>query len=263
MNNILFLQVEIIIFFLSWISILYFILDKILKFYYYIKNIIAPENIKNQKLAINKINTESNQNILKEKDYKNKKITEEDKIILSDILKKVRINSFKWSFDIVKHLIIEWLTIDKYNKELNLELANIYEKEDNYKNALFIYNDLVKNYPWDSTILKKQAFASAMEEEFEKSFLIYENIFKKHKSDIEVIAMLSDLAYKMKKYRKTLKYINLFLDNNPRDLDKILIKWDCLEKIWSNEETLKFYKKMLVLHPYNIFLKKKINQLSR
>jgi hypothetical protein len=38
------------------------------------------------------------------------------------------------------------LSIDKYNKELNLELAYIYEKEKKYSNAEYIYKDLLDNF---------------------------------------------------------------------------------------------------------------------
>ena len=54
---------------------------------------------------------------------------------------EIKINSLKWYIDTAKNLIVEWLSIDKYNRELNLELASIYEKEHNYINAEYIYKD--------------------------------------------------------------------------------------------------------------------------
>ncbi len=60
------------------------------------------------------------------------------------ILKRVKINISKWYIDTAKNLIVEWLSLDKYNRELNLELAIIYEKEHNYINAEYIYKDLLE-----------------------------------------------------------------------------------------------------------------------
>ena len=263
MQNLFLLKLEIIIFLISFVSIIFLLFDRILGYYLKIKKYFVFEN--NWK----KSNTRNFNHSILPLEYKKKGFVIENKNLtfdeinnLEEILKKVKIHSFKWSFDTVKYLIIEWLTIDKFNKDLNLELANLYEKEDNYKKAYYIYNDLRIIYPLDIHILKKQAFATAMINDFEKSFKLYEEIFKKQKFDLEIIWMLSDLAYKLKKYKKSLKYTSLFLNENPRDIDKILIKWDCLEKNWTRNEALKFYKQSCDLHPYNPFLKEKISILS-
>ena len=263
MNNVIFLQIEIIVFLLSWVSIIYFIFDKIWRIYFKIKKIVISEDISKQKSAINKINLESEDNIIKKEDYKNKKLTESDKVALVEILKKIKVNSFKWSYGDIKYLIIEWLTIDKYNKELNLELASVYESENNYKHAEFIYSDLVQIYPWDIEILKKYAFVCAVENKMENAFKIYEKVYEKQKTDNEILIMLSEIAYKIKKYQKCLKYINFYLVDYPRDLDKLIMKWKCLEETWKKEEALIFYKKVANLYPYNALLKNRIIELSK
>jgi hypothetical protein len=45
--------------------------------------------------------------------------------------------------------------LDKYNVDLNMELANIYEKEKNYLNAEYIYKDLLEHLKVDFKIMKK------------------------------------------------------------------------------------------------------------
>ena len=262
MDSLLFIKIEIIILFLSWIFILYFILDKIWQIYFKVKKIVVFDDVKNQKSAINKISFVNNKNLIKEEAYKNKKISEEDKIKLKEILKKVKIN-FKWNNVELKCLIIEGLTIDKYNKELNLELASIYEKEENYKHAEFIYDDLRQLFPLDIEILKKLAFVSAIEEKYNKSLKIYESIYEKQKFNIEIIGILCELAFKMKKYKKSLKYIDLFLINKPRDLNKLFLKWDCIENYWTRKEAINYYKKFENLFPYNNSIKSKIIELSK
>jgi len=93
---------------------------------------------------------------------------------LSEITKKVKINSSKSYLEKAKSLIIEGLAIDKYDKELNIELATIYEKEKNYKNAEYIYEDLIHMYKNDTNILKKLAYVLALQRRFSESVEVYE-----------------------------------------------------------------------------------------
>jgi predicted ribonuclease toxin of YeeF-YezG toxin-antitoxin module len=50
-------------------------------------------------------------------------ITDEEKSKLNELLKKIKINISKGEYDLAKNLIVEGLAIDKFNVELNMELA--------------------------------------------------------------------------------------------------------------------------------------------
>ena len=145
MENLFFIRFEILVLFVSFAYIVYFAACKAHKWYFNVKKVIKKEEISKVKSALNKVDLNT-----KENNYKKSKVTKQltdDQINnLTEILKRAKINSTKWYFDTAKWLIIEWLSIDKFNKDLNLELANIYEKEKNFKNAEFIYNDLLDVY---------------------------------------------------------------------------------------------------------------------
>lgn len=256
----LFIKIEIIIFFLSLGYIIYFSLQKLHKAYFKVKKVVVPKEISTVKTALNKVDLNT-----KEKNYKIndlKKLSIQDREQISELLKRVKVNSTKWFFDTAKSLIVEWLAIDKFNKDLNLELALIYEKEKKYENAEYIYKDLLETYWEDLEILKKLAYNYALEEKLELAMETYERIHKKDVTDDKVIDMLSEISYTIWDFEKALKYINLFLKDNPRDVNKLLMKAYTLENSRHFKEAYEVHRKVLELQPYNTFANQKLKELE-
>ena len=136
MESSIFLKFEIIIMFISFWYIIYYVFDRMTSVYSKVKKIITPSK-KIVKKEFKKINIAS-----KEANYKKDhsiihNLSHENKDKLIEILKRVKLNRTKWYFDVARTLIVEWLAIDKYNKDLNLELAKIYEIEKKYKNGKY------------------------------------------------------------------------------------------------------------------------------
>jgi len=263
MENIVLLKLEIATFLLSFLYFSLYLLEKLSIIYNNIKNIIKPD----KKLLIEKKNQLIE--LIKQKDDKIKnKIISKDKINslqsqkISEILKKSRLNILKWDLDNARILLIEWLTIDKYNKDLNLELANIYEEQNQYKKAEYIYFNLLKIYENTFDILKRLWYNLAMQKRFEESMKVYIEADKKNRNDNEIIEILADLTYELKYYKKSLKYLKIFLKQNPRNTEKLKMKWYCYEVIWKVDEALYAYKKVIELQPYNNQVLEKIKHLE-
>ena len=163
----------------------------------------------------------------------------------------MRLNKSKWYLDTSKSLIIEWLAIDKLNKDLNLNLASIYEEEKEYKKAEYIYIDLLDAYKDNFEILKKLGYNLATQQRYEESIDMYLKAHNKNKADEEVIEFLADLTYEIKFYKKALKYTKLFLKQHPRNTEKLKMKWFCYETLWEISDAISTYKKVLELQPYN------------
>lgn len=263
MENIVLLKLEIATFLLSFLYFSLYLLEKLSIIYNNIKNIIKPD----KKLLIEKKNQLIE--LIKQKDDKIKnKIISKDKINslqsqkISEILKKSRLNILKWDLDNARILLIEWLTIDKYSKDLNLELANIYEEQNQYKKAEYIYFDLLKIYENTFDILKRLWYNLAMQKRFEESMKVYIEADKKNRNDNEIIEILADLTYELKYYKKSLKYLKIFLKQTPRNTEKLKMKWYCYEVIWKVDEALYTYKKVIELQPYNNQVLEKIKHLE-
>lgn len=260
MENLLFIKIEIFIFIFSFLYILYYLWIRLFIIYFKVKKAVKPEKIQNNKTALNKVNLANGNN--QTKINKKKKVSDSDKKKISEILKRVQINSSKGYFDTSKNLIVEWLSIDKHNKELNLELASIYEKEKNYINAEYIYKDLLDVLKVDFEVMKKLWYIYAMQNKLKESLEIYEKIHNKKMADDEVIDLLSELTFNMKIYKKWLKYTNLFLVWKPRNVEKLFMKAKCLFELWRKEESILVYKRIVELQPYNTKAKDKIIKLE-
>lgn len=261
MENIIFLKIEIIVLIISLTYILYFIWDKLVEIYYNLKKIVTPKKVK-RKTWIKKIDIKS-----KENNYKKEKnlstLTKENKEKLANIVKRVKNNSSKWYIDVARALIVEWLAIDKYNKDLNLELAKLYEKEKKYKNAEYIYNDILENIKDSIVILKRLWFVLAVQKKYKKSIKTYEKVYKKNKTDVEVIDMLGNINYEVGDYEKALEYIKLWLRDKPRNAEKLIMSWVCYEKLWEIENAIFRYKKVLEIQPYNTEILDKVKALEK
>lgn len=265
MENLIFIKLEIFIFIFSFLYILYYLWTKFFVIYFKLKKAINPEKIKNKKSALNKVslNSSKRETSLEEKDKSKWNVSEIDKNKVTEILKRVKINSSKWYFDTAKNLIVEWLSLDKYSKELNLELASIYEQEKKYSNAEYIYKDLLDNLKVDFEVMKKLWYIYAMQNKLKDALNIYEKLHNKKMADDKIIDFLSDLTFDMKEYKKALKYTNLFLLCKPRDVNKLFIKAESLEKLKQNKSALDIYKRILELQPYNNKAKSSLIELQK
>ncbi len=255
-------KLEIIIFLLSFWYIIYFLWEKFYYAYFKVRKVIKKEKkwkkIKKESTKVS-INKRKKGNFLKEN---RKNLTEEEKSQISDIIKRVNINSTKGYFDVSKALIIEWLSIDKSNKNLNLELANIYEKEKKYENAEYIYLDLLDIYKDDLKMLKKLAYVYVLQSKLHKAIETYEKVHEKNKWDDAVIEILSEITFDVAYYDKAVKYSTMFLKTKPRNVEKLTIKAVSLEKLKKYEKAIKVHKKILELQPYNTFSRDKIRELE-
>ena len=263
MENTIFIQIEIIILFSSLLYIIYYLWAKTFRVYFKVKTAVKPEKIWNRKTALNKVKLSKQTQKANWKNTKRLSVTQEDKEKLDEIIKRVWLNTSKWYFDLAKPLIIEWLSIDKNNRELNLELAAIYQREKNYSNAEYLLLDLLELYKNDVEILKRLWYIYALQWKLENSLKTYEKVFKKKQSDDEVIHLLAELAYSMKKWKKVIKYSTTYLIWKPRDVEKLTMKAEALyetKNLWSCIST---YKRILELQPYNKKIEKVYKQIKR
>lgn len=261
MENIIFIKIEIITLFLSFLYILYYILVKLYNVYFKVKKAIKPEKIENKKSALNKLNLNF-ENIETKKNIKYKKLSNNEKEKINDIIKKVKFNTTKWQFDLAKNLIIEWLSIDEYNRDLKLELAHIYEKEKKYLNTEYICKDLLNIIKFDFEVMKLLWYVLALQNKMKESLEIYEKIHKKKMANDEIINILAELTFSIEDYEKALKYSNLYILSKPRDVDKLFIKAESLEKLDKNIDAYDAYKRILQIQPYNTKALDKIKLLE-
>lgn len=243
---------------MSFLYTIFFILEKVYNAYFHVKKIVEPKKSKprkkkSKKLKISQENKNQPSEVIK--------LSAQDKQKLIDIVKRAKINASKWYFDTARHIIVEWLAIDKFNKDLNIELAGIYEKEHNYKNAEFIYKDLIEAIWKDCDVMKKLGMIYALQNKLADAQNMYEKVHKRKKDDAEVINMLADITFELQDYQQSLMYLKLILKDKPRNVDRLLMLAVCFESIEQVDDAFETYKKIVELQPYNTLARNKLNEL--
>lgn len=189
-------------------------------------------------------------------------ITDDDKNKILDLLKKIKVNISKAEYDLAKNLIIEWLAIDKFNIELNIELASIYIREKDYIKAEYIYKDLLLVHTEDFDILKKLAYVLTMQEKYDLAIEMYKKANDLKSNDLEVINMLWNLYYHKELYIDSINFLKQYIKENPRETDNIILLASSYRNIWKINDAINTYKRVLEIEPYNEGVKKEISQLE-
>lgn len=90
-------------------------------------------------------------------------ISPEKRMEVIEIAKIVRTKIARGELTEARLRIIEGLSIDKWNKELNCLLASLYERDNEYRKAEFIYKDLILVHETDPEIYMKLGFSLSIQ----------------------------------------------------------------------------------------------------
>lgn len=82
-------------------------------------------------------------------------LSKEEKENISELIKGIKIKLSRGEASEARARIVEGLSIDKFNKELNCLLASMYEAEKDYKKAEMIYKDIIVFHETDLELYLK------------------------------------------------------------------------------------------------------------
>jgi len=260
------LQLEIVTFFASFFYIIYYFSDTVLAIHKKKKN-EALERIQRQKLRKNQIKSEekivaSSSKLPIKEEQKEPVVPDMHGEQIREISKRAQINISRWYYDSARSLIIEWLALKKQDKDLNLLLADVYERERKYQNAEFIYRDLLDEYEDDDYLLQRLWNIYVLRGKNSKAIKCYEQALKFDRNNTEILDILAHLHLENIEYKKSLKYTNLYLKEKPRNAEKLSIKWYCNEKLDKKSEAIKAYEDVLKIQPYNTEISDRIKALE-
>ncbi len=260
--NLDFLRVEIIILLVSLIYALYYFIGNIFSGFIKLKSIVGRKRVDSVEEIPKELKIKTDENEHAE-NYTKDSLSYEDKIIIADLLKKARVFIGSGDYERAKNYIVEWLSIDKFNTDLNLDLAKIYVNEKEFLKAEYIYKDLLLVHSDNILIMKKLWDLLANQEKYDLSLEIYKKAYDIDKDDLEVVNMLANLSYVIKDFIWAEIYLKEFLKEKPNDLENLLLLWNTYEKLGDYEDALESYKKALIMKPYENFeIKDKIHKLE-
>ena len=170
---------------------------------------------------------------------------------LTELAKLIRTKIARGELTEARSKIIEGLAIDKWHKELNCLLASLYERDNEYRKAEFIYKDLILVHNTDPEIYMKLGFSLSIQGKYEIAYEIYKKLLELSDSHIEAAEMLANIAYELGRHEQAIEYSKMFLKAYPRNADMLTVLSVSLIELGKKEEALDALGKLKNLDPYN------------
>lgn len=256
--NILLFKIELIFFLLLLTYIFYYLFNHISWIIISIKELISIK--KNKKDITPTIVEVEKESYVNEEEFleQTSEITQDEKYKISDLLRKIRINISKKEYDLAQNLIVEWLAIDKFNIDLNIELASLYIMDKDYTKAEFIYKDLLLIYNENYDLLKKLGYILSLQEKYDLSLEVYKKAYELNPEDSDVLNMLANICYIKNYFLETIEYLNILLKQKPRDIELLILTAVSYKNIQDYDSSILFLNKALDFDPYNENIKNEI-----
>ncbi len=175
----------------------------------------------------------------------------DEKQYLIELIKMIKTRIARWEFSEARARIIEGLSIEKFNKDLNCLLASLYEKDRDYKKAELIYKDLIVMNDTDPELYLKLGFALSIQGKYEIAYEIYKRLLSLDENNIETVDMLANLGHQLGLHRESNMYAQIFLKKNPHNSDMLYLV--SINHINLEERVfwLDSLKKIRAIDPYN------------
>lgn len=170
---------------------------------------------------------------------------------ISELAKLIRTKIARGELTEARSKIIEGLAIDKWHKELNCLLASLYERDNEYRKAEFIYKDLILVHDTDPEIYMKLGFSLSIQGKYEIAYEIYKKLLELSDSHIEAAEMLANIAHELGRHEQAIEYSKMFLKSYPRNADMLTVLSVSLIERGQKEEALDALGKLKNLDPYN------------
>lgn len=276
-----FIKLELILLFINLVYIIIHFWVDIINFFKHLKSIVKPNKKEIDSEAIQQVLEKNDikpidESLIEDKkddpiedefSKKTKKIkddwlSKEQKDEISEITRLASTKIQRWEYSDAKAKIIEWLSIDKFNKQLNILLASLYEKDKDYKKAELIYKDLIVLNDHDTEIYLKLGFILSIQSKYEVAYEIYKKLHTIDKSNVEAIEMIANLWHHLWDYENSYNFSKIFLKNNPRSIDILYLQSLNLINLNKRKDALEMLQKVKQLEPYNVKVKELIDKIK-
>ena len=151
------------------------------------------------------------------KSHKKSHIKPEKKEKLVEILNNIKTLIARGQIDDARALIVSGLSIDKDNRELNLLMASLYERDHAFAKAEFILKDIALENPDDIEVLTHLATDLAMQRKYDVSYELYKKILSLGGEAEEILYTLTHLASEMGLSEDMILYARSYLKQYPHN----------------------------------------------
>ena len=148
-------------------------------------------------------------------------------------------------------LIIEWLSLSKVHRELNIILGELYERDHAFDKAEFIYKDIAHIYEDDVEILMHLAASLAMQRKYRVSYAFYQKILTLSGDTEELLYTLAHLASELWETDEVYEYARNYNNLYPKNPEILWLLSQSFIARGSRREAIEILIKLKNLTPYN------------
>lgn len=181
-----------------------------------------------------------------------KKLTAREKLSLENTLKSVQGKLAVQDYTGARSHIIEGLMIDRHNQELNILLAQLYEKEFDFEKAEILFRDLILHHDPKKADLYVYLGNNLI---FQKKQTLAYDIFKKwlekEPRSIELLQTLAELGYELHEYEESLLYARHLTEAQPKHIRAHEILALSNLQVGSDQKAYDTFLSLRKLDPYN------------
>jgi len=206
--------------------------------------------------------TEDKETLEKKETEKKSVLSGDDRQYLTELIKTIKTRIARGEFNEARARIIEGLSMDKFNKDLNCLLASLYEKDRDYKKAELIYKDLILMNDTDSELYLKLGFALSIQGKYEIAYEIYKRLLSLDENNTETVDMLANLGHQLGYHGESNDYAYMFLKKNPHHIDILYLTAINHINLQEKERALGSFKKIRTIDPYNGKIQELIKDLE-
>ncbi len=158
-------------------------------------------------------------------------------------------------------LIVEGLSLEKDNRDLNLLLGQIYEQEGQYEKAEYIYKDMAELHSEDVEILEKLANVLIIEKKNIVANEIYKIIHTLTGNTETTLYMLTHISNTLHDNTATLLYAKQYVLQWPKNPEIIALLAVTQVNLGLRKDAIVTYKNLKNLTPYSHEIAETIQQL--
>lgn len=159
--------------------------------------------------------------------------------------------------------IVEGLSIDKFNVELNCLLAEQFERRGEWRKAEFVYKDLIlATESADASLFVRLAVSLAQQDKLEVALEVYKKAFSLKPDDARTAETIARLALGLGSFEDAKKYAKEALRVFPRNSKALDVLAAAHVGCGERKDALDAYRKMKELDPYDPALRKTIERVA-
>jgi tetratricopeptide (TPR) repeat protein len=181
-----------------------------------------------------------------------KKFSAKEKLTLQNIFKNVQAKLVVREYEEARAQIIEGLMIDRQNQDLNILLAQLYEKEDDYEKAEILFRDLILHhdpkkadlyiYLWNNLVAQnKQTLA----------YDVFKKGLEKEPKNIQLLETMAELGYELHEYEESLIYARKLAETQPKHIRAHELLGLSHLQVGSDQKAYDTFLALRRLDPYN------------